>query len=205
MCRLRLAAASPVQYPTKAERRKYAPPLAPEWNRRLAVTPVRRKKGARPARSALPVDRRGRPGSFLVPLRRGRRHGRRALRHDRLDPRSGPDPPRAEGDKARTNSVLLTESFIDDMDSSLRQIGIGDFVVGKHVGRLMGALGGRLDAYRSALAGEGALGDAVRRNVFRDDPPSAECGRVRRVRAGAIPQGIEARPGTFAPRGASAA
>ena len=79
-----------------------------------------------------------------------------------------------EGDAARTDSVLLTESFIDDMDSSLRQIGIGDFVVGKHVGRLMGALGGRLDAFRSALAGDGGLTDSVRRNVFRDDPPSTE-------------------------------
>ena len=79
-----------------------------------------------------------------------------------------------EGDKARTESVLLTESFIDDMDSSLRQIGIGDFVVGKHVGRLMGALGGRLDAFRSALAGDGDLTGAVRRNIFRDSPPSPE-------------------------------
>ena len=32
------------------------------------------------------------------------------------------------------------------MDASLRQIGIGDYVVGKHVGRMMGALGGRLAA-----------------------------------------------------------
>ena len=79
-----------------------------------------------------------------------------------------------EDDATRRDSVLLTESFIDDMDSSLRQIGIGDFVVGKHVGRLMGALGGRLDAFRSALAGGGALADAVRRNVFRDAPPSPE-------------------------------
>src|SRR5687768_12169309 len=79
-----------------------------------------------------------------------------------------------EDDAARADSVLLTESFIDDMDSSLRQIGIGDFVVGKHVGRLMGALGGRLDAYRSALAGGGDMTDAVRRNVFRDSPPSSD-------------------------------
>ena len=42
--------------------------------------------------------------------------------------------------------------FIDDMDGTLRQIGIGDFVVGKHVGRMMGALGGRLAAFREALA-----------------------------------------------------
>lgn len=79
-----------------------------------------------------------------------------------------------EGDGAKADSVLLTENFIDDMDSSLRQIGIGDFVVGKHVGKLLGALGGRLDAYRAALDGKGDLEAAVRRNVFRDAPPSDE-------------------------------
>jgi cytochrome b pre-mRNA-processing protein 3 len=78
-----------------------------------------------------------------------------------------------EGAAARADSVLLTEAFIDDMDRSLRQIGIGDFVVGKHVGRLMGALGGRLQAYRDALAG-GDLAAAVRRNIFRGAPPSPE-------------------------------
>jgi cytochrome b pre-mRNA-processing protein 3 len=68
----------------------------------------------------------------------------------------------AEGERARRESVLLTEIFIDDMDSSLREIGIGDFVVGKHVGKLVGALGGRLSAFREAEA----LDAPVRRNVF---------------------------------------
>lgn len=76
----------------------------------------------------------------------------------------------AEGEGAQAESVQLTELFIDDMDGTLRQIGIGDFVVGKHVGRLVGALGGRLGALREALAGGGNLEPAVRRNVFRDAP-----------------------------------
>ncbi|MDB5672579.1 MAG: ubiquinol-cytochrome chaperone [Alphaproteobacteria bacterium] len=76
-----------------------------------------------------------------------------------------------EGDAARRESVQLTEIFIDDMDASLRQIGIGDFVVGKHVGKMMGALGGRLGAFRSA---GGDLAPAVRRNIFRDSPPSED-------------------------------
>lgn len=78
----------------------------------------------------------------------------------------------SEGDRARSESVALTELFIDDMDGTLRQIGIGDFVVGKHVGKLVGALGGRLGAFRGALAGGEALEGAVRRNVFRDGPAS---------------------------------
>jgi cytochrome b pre-mRNA-processing protein 3 len=76
----------------------------------------------------------------------------------------------AEGDRAKAESVALTEIFIDDMDGTLRQIGIGDFVVGKHVGKLVGALGGRLGALREALAGSATLEAAVRRNVFRDSP-----------------------------------
>jgi len=76
----------------------------------------------------------------------------------------------AEGDRARAESSLLTETFIDDMDGTLRQIGIGDFVVGKHVGKLVGALGGRLGALREALGGGAPLEEVVRRNVFRDSP-----------------------------------
>lgn len=78
----------------------------------------------------------------------------------------------AEGESAKAESVALTEIFIDDMDGTLRQIGIGDFVVGKHVGKLMGLLGGRLGAFREALAGGASLEPAVRRNVFRDGPAS---------------------------------
>jgi len=76
----------------------------------------------------------------------------------------------SEGDSAKAESVALTEIFIDDMDGTLRQIGIGDFVVGKHVGKLVGALGGRLGAFREALCGGDALEPTVRRNVFREGP-----------------------------------
>jgi cytochrome b pre-mRNA-processing protein 3 len=72
-----------------------------------------------------------------------------------------------EGAPARRAGVLLTETFIDDMDGTVRQLGIGDHVVGKHVGRMMSALGGRLAAYREA-ADEAGFAAAVRRNVFRD-------------------------------------
>lgn len=79
-----------------------------------------------------------------------------------------------EGDRCRDDSVLLTETFIEDMEGTLRQIGIGDFVVGKHVGRMMGALGGRLGALRTALTDEAALRAAVDRNIFREAAPSPE-------------------------------
>jgi cytochrome b pre-mRNA-processing protein 3 len=90
-----------------------------------------------------------------------------------------------EGEAARKESMLLTELFIDDMDASLREAGTGDLVVGKRVGKLMSALGGRLGAYRDALTGEGDLHAAVRRNVFRESPPSDEVVPVvaERIRA----------------------
>lgn len=67
----------------------------------------------------------------------------------------------------RHPSARLTELFVSDMDGQLRQNGIGDMVVGKHIGKLMGALGGRLDAYRAALAedGDAVLVEAIERNV----------------------------------------
>lgn len=75
-----------------------------------------------------------------------------------------------EGPQTREAQALLAETFIDDMDGTLRQLGIGDLMVGKHVGRMMGALGGRLSAYRNALGDEAALADVVRRNIFRGEP-----------------------------------
>ncbi len=73
---------------------------------------------------------------------------------------------------AAAQAILLTEVFVDDMDATLRQIGIGDYVVGKHVGKMVGALGGRLGAFRDARAGEAGFADAARRNIFHDAPPS---------------------------------
>ncbi len=68
-------------------------------------------------------------------------------------------------------SARLTELFVDDMDGQLRQSGVGDIVVGKHMGRLMSALGGRLGAYREALAAndDTALAEAIDRNVSLAD------------------------------------
>lgn len=67
--------------------------------------------------------------------------------------------------------VAITERFVDDMDSQLRQIGIGDITVGKHIGKMMSALGGRLGAYRQGLA-DGDLAPALVRNLYRGDAPA---------------------------------
>jgi cytochrome b pre-mRNA-processing protein 3 len=74
-------------------------------------------------------------------------------------------------DDAKREIVWLTELFVRDMDGQLRQIGIGDMIVGKHVGRIMGAFGGRLGAYREAFDGEQDLKSALVRNIYRGETP----------------------------------
>nr|WP_244501627.1 ubiquinol-cytochrome C chaperone family protein [Sphingomonas gellani] len=79
---------------------------------------------------------------------------------------------RLEDDPAGARpAALLTERFVDDMDPQLREIGIGDITVGKHIGRMMAALGGRLGAYREGVAA-GDLKPALIRNLYRGAPPS---------------------------------
>ena len=80
----------------------------------------------------------------------------------------------AEGEAGREPAALVAELFVEDMDASLRQIGVGDYVVGKHIGRLIGALGGRLGAMREARAQGDGVAAYARRNIFRDSPPTEE-------------------------------
>ena len=77
------------------------------------------------------------------------------------------------------DSVLLAEIFVEDMDGQLREIGIGDMIVGKHIGRMMAALGGRLGAYREAGDDRAALIIALERNVWRGEgAPEGAAARV---------------------------
>ena len=79
---------------------------------------------------------------------------------------------RMEALNAAQDSARLAEIFVDDMDGQLRQIGIGDLVVGKHIGRMMSALGGRLGAYRAAMGGEMPLEEVLERNLYRGEVPN---------------------------------
>lgn len=74
---------------------------------------------------------------------------------------------RMERDEALLEpSVRLTEIFVEDMDGQLRQEGVGDLVVGKKMGKLMGVLGGRLGSLREALPqGREAVLPVLQRNV----------------------------------------
>lgn len=89
-----------------------------------------------------------------------------------------------EGVEGAAPAAHLTELFIDDMDGQLRQQGIGDIVVGKHMGKLMGALGGRLGAFRDGLVEGGDMDGAIRRNLLRGKEPKP--GEVEVLRDGLI-------------------
>lgn len=92
------------------------------------------------------------------------------------------------GDAGRAPAAYLTELFVEDMDGQLRERGIGDIVVGKHVGKMMGALGGRLGALREGFS-SGALDEVILRNIYRGSPPAA--GELAFVREGLL--GLRAR------------
>lgn len=86
---------------------------------------------------------------------------------------------RLEQEEMRQENVWLTELFIDDMEGQLRQIGVGDVVVSKNLGRMVSALGGRLCTYRDALRKSEATGtcemrDALLRNLYRGEAVSEE-------------------------------
>lgn len=65
------------------------------------------------------------------------------------------------------DSAYLTEVFVDDMDAQLRQSGISDVIIGKNIGKMMSAVGGRLGAFRDALARPETLDDVIVRNIYR--------------------------------------
>ena len=67
-------------------------------------------------------------------------------------------------------AARLAERFVDDMDGQLRELGIGDIIVGKHIGKMMSMLGGRLGAYREGLAA-GDIAPALVRNLYRGAAP----------------------------------
>lgn len=90
----------------------------------------------------------------------------------------------AEGDLGRGPSARLTELFVEDMDGQLRERGVGDVVVGKHVGKMMAALGGRLGALREALREGGDMDAAIARNIYRGDVPGP--GEAAVVRDGLV-------------------
>lgn len=75
---------------------------------------------------------------------------------------------RGQGDKATVLCQQLFDTLFDDMDRSLREMGVGDLSVGKKINTMAEAFYGRAGAYQDALDKEDReeLTAALTRNIF---------------------------------------
>ncbi|MCY4480248.1 MAG: ubiquinol-cytochrome C chaperone family protein [Rhodospirillales bacterium] len=79
----------------------------------------------------------------------------------------------------RQMSQALFDVMFDDMDQSLREMGVGDLRVGKRVKQMARAFYGRAKAYDQAFEPapgaerRRAIAEALERNVFNNEPPPA--------------------------------
>lgn len=77
------------------------------------------------------------------------------------------DAMRNFGAEAEGLRQALTDRFFAEMDSALREVGVGDLVVGKKVRKMAEAYFGRATAYTTAMAAsEAEMRDALARNIF---------------------------------------
>lgn len=80
-----------------------------------------------------------------------------------------------EGEEGRKLSQALFDTMFRDMDRSLRERGVGDLGVPKHIKRMMKGFNGRLHSYARAL------------RAISDSDPSLEEVLIRNLYAGASP------------------
>ncbi len=77
---------------------------------------------------------------------------------------------RLKGDEsARKVSQCLFDAMFQNMDDSLRELGVGDLQVGKKIRKLAENFYGRIGAYEAAMKDDApgdALGEALSRNIF---------------------------------------
>jgi cytochrome b pre-mRNA-processing protein 3 len=77
-----------------------------------------------------------------------------------------------DGSSGEAATVALTERFVDSLDVEIREMGVGDPTLGKQVRKLVGALAGRVERWRT-LVNAGEWTSEVRRSLYRDEPVSA--------------------------------
>ncbi|TNE37214.1 MAG: hypothetical protein EP347_08475 [Alphaproteobacteria bacterium] len=85
-----------------------------------------------------------------------------------------------EGEKAKVLSQTLFDKLFEGMDVSLREMGVGDLIVGKRIRGMATAFYGRVDAYTVPLeAGDrDALVEAINRNLYRGQGNPEVVGKV---------------------------
>jgi cytochrome b pre-mRNA-processing protein 3 len=80
---------------------------------------------------------------------------------------------------------LVTERFVEDMDGTLREMGVGDMAVPKRMRTLYESFAGRIAAYSRAHDQEN-LAEAIERNVFPDASASGHSSALARYVTAAL-------------------
>lgn len=82
-----------------------------------------------------------------------------------------------ESEPGQALAQAVFDAMFADMDTSLREMGVGDLSVGRRVRAMWEAFNGRALAYDGALAAgdAAALAAALVRNVWRGTPPASGC------------------------------
>jgi cytochrome b pre-mRNA-processing protein 3 len=90
-----------------------------------------------------------------------------------------------EGATGRNLGQRLFDAFCRDLDGNLREMGIGDLAVPKHMRRLGAAFYGRQTAYLAALdaGNDRDFEDALARNILRGSGCDAAVGLARYAHA----------------------
>ncbi|MGE3334013.1 MAG: ubiquinol-cytochrome C chaperone family protein [Rhodospirillaceae bacterium] len=82
---------------------------------------------------------------------------------------------RESPEEVRTTGQRLFDLMFLDMDRSLREMGVGDMSVGKHVKKMAKAFYGRAAAYEMGMDGEAdLLPNVISLNLYRHNEPPAE-------------------------------
>jgi len=79
-----------------------------------------------------------------------------------------------EGEEGNRLSVVLTERFIEVMESEHRELGLGDPTLGKTVRKLVGMLAKKTELWRSAKAGDLDWTTATSQSLFRGEDAAGE-------------------------------
>lgn len=86
-----------------------------------------------------------------------------------------------QGSEAKAFGQRFFDVMFDDLDQTLRELGVGDLVVGKRINKLASGFYGRIAAYDAALAANDAPGapnaleEALQRNVYQELEADPAC------------------------------
>ena len=83
---------------------------------------------------------------------------------------------RAAGAQGHDLAQAVFDNMFDNLDQSLRELGVGDVTLPKKIRAMVSAFYGRAAAYDKALveADEGALAEALTRNIYAGKTANAE-------------------------------